>query len=133
MSQNSHANPAQLMELLESKQLKQASRVFRAINHDLRLSMVRLLAESGKLTVTQIYFKLRIEQSVASQHLAILRDSQLLNFNREGKNIYYSLNEERIQALIASVEMLALPNEEDDDSKASSEEKPNRSESEKDA
>lgn len=109
MSQNPHANPAQLMAMLESKQLKQASRVFRAINHDLRLSMVRLLAESGKLTVTQIYFKLRIEQSVASQHLAILRDSQLLNFTREGKNIYYSLNEERIEALIASIEMLALP------------------------
>jgi len=130
MSQNSHANPAQLMELLESKQLKQASRVFRAINHDLRLSMVRLLAESGKLTVTQIYFKLRIEQSVASQHLAILRDSKLLNFTREGKNIYYSLNEERIQALISSIEMLALPIEEGDESKLASDGKAISSETE---
>jgi DNA-binding transcriptional ArsR family regulator len=118
------------MELLESKQLKQASRVFRAINHDLRLSMVRLLAESGKLTVTQIYFKLRIEQSVASQHLAILRDSKLLNFTREGKNIYYSLNEERIQALISSIEMLALPIEEGDESKLASDGKAISSETE---
>lgn len=84
---------------LDPKDLKTATKVLRAVNHPLRLSILRLIEETGKLSVTQIYFKLRIEQSVASQHLAILRESELLLPEREGKNIYYTLNHPRVDAV----------------------------------
>ncbi len=86
--------------------LKMASVIFRAVNHPLRLSIIRLVDEFGQLTVTQIYFKLRIEQSVASQHLAILRESEVLLSVRDGKNIYYSLNKDRMQAIVQCIETL---------------------------
>lgn len=88
------------------EELKLASSVFRAINHPLRLNIVRLVDEFEKLTVTQIYFKLRIEQSVASQHLAILRESEILLATRDGKNIYYTLNHRRMQAIVRCIETL---------------------------
>ena len=48
------------------------------------------------MTVTDIYIKLRLEQSVASQHLAILRRAGVVATDRQGKFIYYSLNKERL-------------------------------------
>jgi len=76
------------------------------INHNLRQEIIALLEKSGKLTVTDIYIKLRLEQSVASQHLAILRRAGILNTDREGKFIYYSLNKNRIQEISTFIEEL---------------------------
>jgi len=87
--------------------LRRSVLVLRAINHHLRQDMIALLEESGKLTVTDIYIKLRLEQSVASQHLAILRRAGILNTEREGKFIYYSLNKQRIQEISTLIEDLA--------------------------
>ena len=69
--------------------------------------MIKLLEDHGKMTVTEIYVKLRLEQSVASQHLAILRNAEVVQTEREGKFIYYSLNEDRIAELADLVEELA--------------------------
>jgi DNA-binding transcriptional ArsR family regulator len=44
------------------------------------------------MTVSGIYKTLRIEQTVASQHLATLRQAGVVNTKREGKWIYYSIN-----------------------------------------
>jgi DNA-binding transcriptional ArsR family regulator len=76
--------------------LKKAALVLRAINHKLRLQILKLINTHGKLTVTEIYVKLRLEQSVASQHLAILRRAGYVNTERDGKFIYYSVNSERV-------------------------------------
>lgn len=76
--------------------LKKAALVLRAINHKLRLQILKLINQHGKLTVTEIYVKLRLEQSVASQHLAILRRAGYVNTERDGKFIFYSVNHERL-------------------------------------
>ena len=48
------------------------------------------------MTVTQIYTLLQLEQSVTSQHLAILRGKDLLVTERSGKFVYYSINYHRL-------------------------------------
>lgn len=77
-------------------QVKKSSLILRALNHKLRQQILKLLEEQTKLTVTEIYVQLRLEQSVASQHLAILRRAGIVKTQREGKFIYYLLNHERI-------------------------------------
>ena len=42
---------------------------------------------------------LRIEQSVASQHLAILRKAGIVSTMREGKFIFYAINSSRIETI----------------------------------
>ena len=78
---------------------KKAALILRAVNHKLRQQMLRLIDEHGKMTVTQLYLKLRLEQSVASQHLAILRKAALVKTVRNGKFIYYSINTERLEEI----------------------------------
>jgi DNA-binding transcriptional ArsR family regulator len=82
--------------LINYENLRSAVLVLRAINHELRRSVISLLEEEERMTVTQMYIKLRIEQSVASQHLAILRKAGIVQPFREGKFIYYSLDKERL-------------------------------------
>jgi DNA-binding transcriptional ArsR family regulator len=78
--------------LIDTQLLKKAALILRAINHKLRQQMLRLLHENGKMTVTEIYIQFRLEQSVASQHLAILRKAGLVITHRDGKFIHYSVN-----------------------------------------
>ena len=78
---------------------KKAALILRALNHKLRQQMLKLIDENKKMTVTQLYLKLRLEQSVASQHLAILRKAALVKTVRNGKFIYYSINAERLESL----------------------------------
>src|SRR3978361_645178 len=77
-------------------QVKKSSLILRALNHRLRQHILKLLEEQKKLTVTEIYVQLRLEQSVASQHLAILRRAGIVKTEREGKFIFYGLNHQRI-------------------------------------
>ena len=92
---------------LDYGDLRKAVLVLRAVNHDLRQAMINLLAEKGQMTVTDIYVKLRLEQSVASQHLAILRRAGVVNTQRDGKYIYYSINPERLGQIRRLIDELA--------------------------
>jgi len=80
-------------------QVKKAAVTLRAINHKLRQQIMRLLEDQQRMTVTEIYVQLRLEQSVASQHLAILRRAGIVETFRDGKYISYSINAERLAQL----------------------------------
>jgi DNA-binding transcriptional ArsR family regulator len=86
--------------------VKKAALVLRAVNHKLRQQILKQIDENGKITVTELYVKLRLEQSVASQHLAILRKAGFVKTDREGKFIYYSVNTDRINELNKFMEAL---------------------------
>jgi DNA-binding transcriptional ArsR family regulator len=86
--------------------VKKAAAVIRAINHPLRQSMIRLLEEQRRMTVTELYNRLNLEQSVASQHLAILREARVVITSRNGKFIHYSVSEKRLRDLNAFVEQI---------------------------
>lgn len=86
--------------------VKKAALVLRAVNHKLRQQILRLIDEQGKMTVTELYLKLRLEQSVASQHLAILRKAGFVKTDRDGKFIYYSVNVSRMEDLNKFMEQL---------------------------
>lgn len=84
------------MMLLNDKtnqnKVKKAKNILRALDHPLRRSLLDTIElNDNKITVTEIYVRLRLEQSVASQHLAILRRAGIVETERDGKLIYYSV------------------------------------------
>mgnify|MGYP000709325457 FL=1 len=92
---------------LDYTELRKAALVLRAVNHKLRQRIIDLLEENKNMTVTDIYVKLRLEQSVASQHLAILRRAGVVRTDRQGKFIFYSLDKDRLGQISSLVEELA--------------------------
>jgi len=90
--------PLQALDI-QTFNLKKAALYFRAINHPLRQKMLQLLHKKERMPVTDVYVKLKLEQSVASQHLAILRRARLVQTERESKQIFYSVNYEQLHEL----------------------------------
>lgn len=77
--------------LPEQTKMSQAAKVLRALAHPLRLKMLAFIDKRKSAMVHEIYQALEIEQSITSQHLRILRDAGLVEYEREGKFIRYGL------------------------------------------
>lgn len=91
--------------------LKKAALVLRAVNHPLRQKILKSIHQKQSINVSELYKALRLEQSVASQHLGILRKAGFVAAARDGREIYYSINYDRIKNLTGLVaEMLPLYN-----------------------
>ncbi|MEO6813911.1 MAG: metalloregulator ArsR/SmtB family transcription factor [Ginsengibacter sp.] len=101
--QNNSQDPLQEIDYLR---IKKAALVLRALNHKLRQQIIKTIHDHKRITVTELYVKLRLEQSVASQHLAILRKAEIVSTVREGKFIFYTINEGRIAAINGFVKNL---------------------------
>jgi DNA-binding transcriptional ArsR family regulator len=86
--------------------LKKVKRIIRAINHPVRLEILRVMQEKGKASVTELYIALRMEQSVASQHLAILRKAGIVKKERDGKFNNYFLDEGQVAEIMEVFEKL---------------------------
>ena len=80
-----------------SDKLRLVSATMRALSHPLRLQMLQLLDVEAGACVRTIYQTLAIEQSVASQHLRILRLADLVMPERRGKLTFYNVNYSRVK------------------------------------
>jgi DNA-binding transcriptional ArsR family regulator len=76
--------------------LQVSSKILRALVHELRLDMLLFLDKHENINVNIIHKKLNLEQSVASQHLRILKNAGLVHTQRNGKFIHYQIDYEKI-------------------------------------
>ncbi len=67
----------------------------KAIADETRQRIMNLLC-CNSLSVNEIVEKLDVTQPTVSHHLAILRDADLVTIREEGKQTFYSLNQERV-------------------------------------
>ncbi|TVR77867.1 MAG: transcriptional regulator [Chitinophagaceae bacterium] len=81
---------------IDATNLNYCSDIMRAISHPLRLKILSFIDNEKKTNVNKIYNTLKLEQSITSQHLKILRDNELVISEREGKYIFYRINYEKI-------------------------------------
>jgi DNA-binding transcriptional ArsR family regulator len=72
----------------------------KALAHPLRLSIIAFIDKNGEINVNKIYRSLKLEQSITSQHLKILRTAHLVKFRRDGKKIFYSVNYSAVRQLM---------------------------------
>jgi ArsR family transcriptional regulator len=55
---------------------------------------ILVILQDGEMTVSDICEDFNLSQPSISHHLAILKQSQLVNSRKEGKQVYYALNQE---------------------------------------
>jgi len=84
------------LKQLDQGKLEVSAEILRALAHPLRLTIIEFIDGHASIHVNKIYNTLNLEQSITSQHLRILRKAKLVNTQREGKFIYYSLNYDKI-------------------------------------
>jgi len=82
------------------KTLKSADEILKALADPTRLRIVGLL-RGGEICVCHIYDSLKISQPKASRHLAYLRRAGVVNAEKRGLWVYYSLAPQEAPALQA--------------------------------
>lgn len=74
------------------------AKILKSIAEPKRLRIVDMLS-CGELCACKILEAFHITQPTLSHDMKLLVEAGLVNDRREGKNIYYSLNEEKIKEL----------------------------------
>ncbi len=90
----------------DSLKAKKALHILRAINHPLRQEIIKLIDENKRMKVTEIFNHFKMEQAVASQHLAVLRKAGFVSTKKESKFVYYALSYEFINHFSNTMETL---------------------------
>ena len=83
--------------------LQASSEILRALAHPLRMQILEFIDKHKTINVNKIYNTLKLEQSITSQHLRILRLAGIVETRREGKFIHYSINYAKIAHVVKSI------------------------------
>ena len=74
--------------------------LFKVFGDSTRIKILYSMFEN-ELCVNDIARLLNLSQSSVSHQLRILKTSKLVKFRREGKSIYYSLDDEHVRSIIS--------------------------------
>ncbi len=64
--------------------------IFQGLAHPTRIAVLELLRD-GELSAGEILDRLQVEQANLSQHLAVLRSKQIVNYRKSGNQVFYSI------------------------------------------
>ena len=73
--------------------------IYHAVSHPVRLTICKHLLVSS-LSVSEICERLQLKQYVVSQQLAVLRNSDVVETQRESRNIIYSLRSDAVRRIL---------------------------------
>ncbi|MBK6620859.1 MAG: helix-turn-helix transcriptional regulator [Saprospirales bacterium] len=89
---------------VNNEKLRESSELLRALAHPLRIKILEFIDQNGSINVNKIYNTLKLEQSITSQHLRILRAVGLVETERQGKYIHYRLNYDKITHTLGTID-----------------------------
>ena len=82
-------------QMLEGKQLSAVSEFFKVLGDETRMKIINALAHE-ELCVSDLAAALEMTQSAVSHQLKLLRMAHQVKARREGKSIYYSLDDQHV-------------------------------------
>jgi ArsR family transcriptional regulator len=80
--------------------INRAARCIKAMSHPLRLKILCVLG-TNSVSVQDIVEQVGTSQSNISQHLAILREKNILGSKKEANRVYYYIDDKRTLQLIS--------------------------------
>ncbi len=95
-------DPVGLKEI-ESLNAKVGLKTLRALRHVLRAGMVNMLAALPGMTTTDLFIAFKLEQSVCSLHLGILRRAGIVFSKKNGKNREYFVSIENLKTIADAI------------------------------
>jgi len=87
-------------ELPDEEILYDLAELFRVFGDSTRIKILYALFES-ELCVGDIAQVLGMSQSAVSHQLRLLKSSKLVRFRREGKAVFYALDDDHVRSMIA--------------------------------
>ena len=84
---------------IDIEMLFELADLFKVFGDSTRLRIMYALSD-GELPVMEIAEGLKMEQSTISHQLRVLRQNKLVRVRREGKQIYYALDDDHVKKII---------------------------------
>lgn len=81
--------------MLEKNIMLNVSNLFKVLSDPTRIKIIYLLKDNT-LSVNEIKDSLNMTQSAISHQLRVLKDTNLVKYERSGKNIIYSLSDNHV-------------------------------------
>ena len=95
------------MDLVEfEKKANEVADILRALANERRLMILCKLVEWGEANVSALAEAVGLTQSALSQHLARMRDENIVSFRRESQVIWYRIADPRIEQMLATLHKL---------------------------
>lgn len=92
--------------LLTTERAENTARLLRALGNPQRLLILCRLLKTGEASAGELATAMQLSASALSQHLARMREESLIEQRREGRTLYYRINEHldvRLPALLDSI------------------------------
>jgi ArsR family transcriptional regulator len=78
-------------------ELRELRAYFKALSGITRLQIIKQLAATGELSVSELVVALRLSQPLVSWHLSGLKKAGLVKVRRDGRQVLCSLDRERLR------------------------------------
>lgn len=89
-------------QMLSEKKAKEAAQRMKLLAHPTRLQILKILAKEDQC-VCVFAQAIGKKQPNISQHLARLKDNRIIDSYTKGKYVYYTLKDQKIKKLLASL------------------------------
>jgi ArsR family transcriptional regulator, virulence genes transcriptional regulator len=87
----------------------EAAQLLKLLANEHRLLILCHLVTRGELTVNALADAVGLSQSALSQHLARLRDEDLVVFRRESQTLHYRVTDRRAVRLLKTLKQIFCP------------------------
>lgn len=88
---------------IDRQKFDKAAFIIKAVAHPKRLAIIQMLDKNGKMAVNDIVETLDCEQSCISHHLIGLKLRGILDCERDGQQIFYSLKMQEVTHLMSCI------------------------------
>ena len=105
MAEAKDALPAaqpQAVALPDDEVLYELADLFRVFGDSTRIKILYALHDN-ELCVQDIANAVQLSQSAVSHQLRVLKDTKLVRFRRDGKTVYYALDDDHVRSILSLV------------------------------
>ena len=93
-------NKKRIAEMPDDEALYELADLFRVFGDSTRIKILYALHDT-ELCVQDIAFQVGLSQSAVSHQLRVLKDSKLVRFRRDGKTVFYALDDDHVRSILS--------------------------------
>ena len=91
---------AEQLDAIDEEGSRRLAELFKTLGDPTRIKLLRLLVKNAELTVSAIAENLGMGQSAISHQLRVLRGARLVKYHKDGKEAWYSLDDDHVLTLM---------------------------------
>ena len=97
--------PKSSLEILQANASDAAS-LMKALGNEKRLMILCKLLDNVEMSVVPMANAVGLSQSALSQHLARMREEQLVDFRRDGQTLFYHVSDPNVKRIIKTLKSI---------------------------